>query len=265
MASDNTAVARAPKPLAPEVQARIQDAKEKNAIVKAIRATLWGSNLPDAFAGAVAEYCRVNQLDAVRHVEILGGRIYLTAEFYIERGAFLMRSGEIEPADPEYINVDERLEKLAKDGTEWAVAERDRRLEQRIRWNVPEGVKAAVVQRLKIKSSGRDVVGVNWCGGTQKKDPVGEAEPTKTAATRALRRAWKQIADVIPAYGAIVNPVEASAKIALPVHVVDAPDDARKVGNRLSGTADPYALNAGETVPAERTAESAEAEPVATK
>lgn len=217
---ESTAVARQKPTLPPDIQAKVEENRVRNAAVAAIRGTLWGRDLGGDAVRAVAQYARDNNLDAVRHIEVLGGRIYLTAEFYDERGAALVRDGLIQPDEPVYINADERLDKLAAAGDSWAKAERDERLRQRIRFNVPENAKAAVVQRMRITATGAVVVGVNWCG-TGRKDPVGDAEPAKTAQTRARRRAWKQIAEVIPDYAAQVRPVEARAEAVAPVMVIE--------------------------------------------
>lgn len=209
--------------------------RERNELVAAIRGTQWGKEANPEMQRAIAHYCYENGLDPVRHVELLGGRIYLTAELYDEKGAPLIRAGIVQPQMPEFIHVDDRLEALAKTGDAWATELVTRRLRLRIEHAVPEGAKAAVVQRFQIQG-GAVILGVNWCGGTSKRDPVGEAEPTKTALTRARRRAWKQIADVVPGYGEIVRPLEATARIAseaLPVSIVEP-------------TREPKALAAGE-------------------
>jgi hypothetical protein len=230
--------------LSPEVQARIEEKRAHNAVAAAIRGTQWGKDLSPEIHRSIAEYCRANNLDPVRHVELLGGRIYLTAELYDEKGAHLLRSGEILPDEPDYINVDERLDKLAAAGGAEAVAEQNRRMWERIKYNAPESAKATVVQRFHIARSGAVVVGVNWCGGgSRKSDPVGDSEPAKTAQTRARRRAWKQIADIIPGYAEIIQPLEATARVineTLPVSVIDAPP----VPKALSAPAadDPYDL-----------------------
>ena len=219
---ESTAVAKTEKAakLPAEFQARVDEARQKNALIAAVRGTIWGKELNETAIRAVAQYCRENNLDAVRHVEVLGGRIYLTAEFYDERGAELVRQGTVQPDEPDYINADDRLEKLAATGDQWAADELVRRLRERIRYNVPENAKAAVVQRFRLTATGAVVTGVNWCGAGTKRDPVGDAEPSKTAQTRARRRAWKQIADVIPAYAAQVRPIEAAAKIVAPAVAV---------------------------------------------
>lgn len=228
-----TSVATTPRaPLPANIQASVDERRARNQMVTAIRSTQWGVNATPELARSIAEYCRQNNLDPVRHVELLGGRIYLTAALYDEKGAHLIRSGEIIPDEPDYINDDPRLEAIEKSGTEgakaWAREESMRRLKARIQFNVPEKSLAAVVQRFRIASTGAVITGVNWCGGNGRKDPVGEAEPAKTAQTRARRRAWTQIADVIPGYAEIIRPLEATAKIvsaALPVSVVEQPGE----------------------------------------
>jgi hypothetical protein len=70
-----------------------------------------------------------------------------------------------------------------------------------------------VVFRITVASTGQTVVGVNWCGGgSRQRDPVGDSEPTKTAITRAARRAWKQVAEVLPTFGAEFASFEVAAK-----------------------------------------------------
>jgi len=223
---NGTDVATRPaRELSPEVQSAIDERKARNLMVAAIRGTQWGSNIGPEVQRSIAEYCRQNNLDPVRHVEVLGGRIYLTAELYDEKGAPLIRSGAIVPAEPDYINTDKRLDALVEAGVADAVTEQNRRMWLRIKYNVPEEAKAAVVQRFTIAASGATVIGVNWCGGTGRTDPVGNTEPAKTAQTRARRRAWKQIADIIPGYAEIIQPLEATARAVsetLPVAVVEA-------------------------------------------
>lgn len=241
--------------LSPERAAKIEEARARSAVAKAIRGAIWGKDLHQNIVDAVVAYCRQNQLDAVRHVEVLGGRIYLTAAFYDERGAALLHAGEVVFDEPDYINADARLDELAtKAADQWAVEERGRRLRERIRWNVPEAATAAVVTRAKLRS-GMIAIGVNWCGGGTKKkmgqggkiydaDPIGDLEPAKTAQTRSRRRAWIQIADFVPSYAAMVRPIEESAKTALPVAVVDPPEEQRGT-MKFGATDDPYMLNAG--------------------
>jgi hypothetical protein len=77
---ESTAVAK-------RIDARVAELKERNALVAAIRRHAVGPDTSPEMARAVAHYCHENNLDPVRHVEILGGRIYLTAALYDEKGA----------------------------------------------------------------------------------------------------------------------------------------------------------------------------------
>lgn len=233
--SETTAVA-VTKPAAvlpPDAQARIAENRERNAIVQAIRGTIWAKDLSDVQMRAVAQYCHKNNLDPVRHVEVLGGRIYLTSTLYEERAAPLIRRGDLVPHEPDHINADARLEALADAGDEWAKAEHMRRLRERIIHNVPEAAAGAVVYRITVAATGQTVVGVNWCGkglrmkkrkdgSTYDDDPVGGNEPAKTAITRAGRRAWKQVADAVPAYGAEFRVLEQDGAEVSDVIVQDA-------------------------------------------
>ena len=212
--SEPTTVATTKPALPPEIQARVEENKQKNAIVAAIRGTIWGKDLNEGQVRAVAQYARENGIDPVRHVEVLGGRIYLTAELYDERGAELVAAGIIQPCEPDHIQADERLTKLAAAGDEWAKAEDTRRMRERIKYGVPEAAKAAAVTRFRITSTGAEVVGVNWCGGgVRQRDPVGDAEPVKTAITRSRRRAWKQLVTIVPQMAERIGHLQASAEV----------------------------------------------------
>jgi len=212
--SEPTTVATTKPALPPEIQARVAENKERNAVVAAIRGTIWGKDLSQDQVRAVAQYARENGIDPVRHVEVLGGRIYLTAELYDERGAELIAAGLIQPMEPDLIQADERLAKLAAAGDEWAQAEETRRMRERIKYGVPEAAKAAVVTRFRITSTGAEVVGVNWCGGgVRQRDPVGDAEPVKTAITRSRRRAWKQLVTIVPQMAERIGHLQASAEV----------------------------------------------------
>lgn len=216
--------------LPPEAQALVDERRARNLMVSQIRGQLWGKDLNNDTIRAVAEYCRRNRLDAVRHVEILGGRLYLTAELYQELGAPLIARGEVIPLALDMITNDPRLAEIAAgDGpmAAWAREEADRRTKERIRLGAPDEATAVAVTKLQIAVSGAIMEGCNWCGGgTRKKritdkrtgqkidipaDPIGDLEPTKTAITRSARRAWKQIAVVNAEYAQRISPLEAAA------------------------------------------------------
>lgn len=213
---EGTAVARVKPALPADVQAAIEYNRQKNAVIAAIRGTIWGKEISPDQVRAVAQYAREMHIDPVRHIEVLGGRIYLTAEFYREKGAKYIHDGTIIPQPTEYIHADPRLDELIKSGGEmgkWAQDTKDARLRQRIEFGVPEGAKAAAVVRFTMRDGGGTIEGCNWCGGTAKRDPVGDAEPTKTAESRAERRAWRKVVKVIPDFEREVGHVEARATI----------------------------------------------------
>lgn len=216
MNTPGTTVAKAKPPLPADVQMHIDANRQKNAIVAAIRGTIWSKDLNETQVRAVAQYARETGIDPVRHIEVLGGRIYLTADFYAERGAPLLRAGKVVLHETEYINVDPRLETLAKQDNaagKWAETEIAHRQMQRIKYCAPEKSLAIAVVRITIPQTGATFVGVNWCGGNGRRDPVGDAEPTKTAETRAARRAWRKIVTVLPELETAVANIEARARM----------------------------------------------------
>jgi len=240
-ATPSTAVTRTKPPLPPAVQEAIEANRVKNAIVQQIKGTMWAKDLSGETIRAVAQYCRENGLDPVRHVEMLGGRIYLTAEFYQERGAPFVRDGSIRVGQTDFIHADPRLDEVAKGADEelaaWAKKEKSRRLMLRIRHGVPENAKAAAIVPLTVVASGTVYEGVNWCGGLAKKDPVGDAEPTKTAETRSARRAWKRAVEAVPQLHRDIAPIEARAVLATAEigQLVDAEPKALPKTSMLSG------------------------------
>jgi len=231
--SESTAVAKR-QSMAPEIADRIAEAKARNAIVAAIRGTVWSKDMSEVQMRSIAEYCHRNAMDPVRHVEVLGGRIYLTATFYQELAAPLILAGHVIPELPDHVHVDARLDTLADAGDAWAKGEKLRRTKERIMWNIPDKAEGAVVQRIRIASTGAVVAGVGFCGKgvrMQEKDewvydkaqgkrvpsgkkelkdmdPIGGMEPGKTAETRASRRAWKLVCAAMPELAAKVDAIE---------------------------------------------------------
>ncbi|MFN9578251.1 MAG: hypothetical protein ACK6AH_17135, partial [Gemmatimonadota bacterium] len=65
--SETTTVATTKPALPPEIQARVAENKERNAVVAAIRGTIWGKDLSQDQVRAVAQYARENGIDPVRH------------------------------------------------------------------------------------------------------------------------------------------------------------------------------------------------------
>jgi len=213
MSDPNTttmAVAHAARTPRPAREQLVAEARERNALTTAIRGATWSKEANEITIRAIAEYCWRNKLDPVRHVELLGGKIYLTATLYLEKAAPYVRAGIYVPSEPDLIHADERLDALAASGDAWGREEQCRRMRLRIMHGVPESATGACVYSVTVAKSGAVFTGVNWCGGgtrviekavwennkrTDRKeskdgDPIGTAEPVKTAITRAQRRAW---------------------------------------------------------------------------
>lgn len=227
------AVATAPK----KVSAVVAAANARREIVKQIRGTQWGQDCSAEVANAVARWSLDNGVDAVRHVEVLGGRIYLNGDFYLEKAAPFVMAGELRYEEPQFVHADPGLIEMANRDREkapeweraqidWARAESFRRFQVRVERGIPHDATGACIFIVHTKS-GTPVVGVNWCGGASKiktkrdgskyrSDPIGDAEPTKTAQTRAARRALRQIIEAFPDSGLAraVKSIEANAKLA---------------------------------------------------
>lgn len=212
--------------IAPAAKAMLDERRARNTMAQMIRGTQWGIN-DQQTARAIANYCYENGVDPIRHVEVLGGRIYLTAVYYEEAGAALIAKGDVTRIERDHIEADARLDEAYLEGirfaddaqkagqgeeatfwtTEANKARREiaRRRILRIKHNVPEKALGAVVVRVWPAEMSEPIEGCNWAGGVRGKhesgkfkDPVGEAEPSKTAETRAARRAWKQLCTVVP-------------------------------------------------------------------
>jgi hypothetical protein len=233
----------------PERNRRVAEAKELNAMVVAIRGTQWGNECSPQVQRAVAHYCNQNGLDAVRHVEVLGGRIYLTGELYEERGSPLVLSGAVVLAEPDFVHEDKRLAEQAKSENAtlatWATGEQVRRIQQRIMLGIPDDATGACVYRATV--AGSVLVGFNWCGGaskakrkkdgtTYRADPVGDAEPVKTAQSRAKRRMWRQIVQAIPELTGTMGALEATARVINAELTTIATAEAEQGGDIKAGT-----------------------------
>jgi len=146
--------------------------------------TGWGKDVSPIARQAVVRYCMEIGADPVGHVYILGGNIYLNAAFWME---LVAANPKFVRSSTTYIHDDDRADQI----------ERDRRKVQRLLYAVPENVKGAAVVTLFYDGRG-PFIGVNWAGTGKKtasgkfEDPVGEDEPTKTAETRAYRRAARK-------------------------------------------------------------------------
>lgn len=166
-----------------------------NAVAAEIAGMSWGQNIGKDTARMLAEWGRRYNVDVTQEIDILGAKVYLNARYYLRRLGELIDSGVVEYAYPDHINDDPRLERLGQDGA----TEATRRLTERVKYNVPEKAVSVVAFRVKLKGLTQETVGVNWAGGgVRKSDPVGDAEPVKTAESRAARRCMRQLVSHVP-------------------------------------------------------------------
>lgn len=136
----------------------------------------WGKDISPVARAAVVRYCMEIGADPLRHVYVLGGStVYLNAEFYRDLCA----------ANPEFLMDDVRFIHADPRAGEEEAAERAR---LRVQYGVPEEAPGAAIVTLHYRSKRGPFVGVNWAG-VRKNDPVGTQEPTKTAHSRAYRKA----------------------------------------------------------------------------
>lgn len=240
------------------------------AVQRAIRNKAWGAELPEQAVKALSLWCEQRGIDGTE-VEVLGGNIYLNAQFYLRRLAQKIDAGEVEYARADHVEQDPRLLTIATDEKvpevlrEQARYENGRRSLERSIHRLPENAASAVVYRIKLRSMTSEVTGAkaagNYRGKNAKggwKDPVGEEFPTETAETRAARRACRQIIDRFPDLKAQMVVIEAEAKVVgqTIVHEIAASREALKAlppsalthrsVSGLGGYADEYIMGPGD-------------------
>lgn len=193
---ETTAVA---KPAIPhDVQRMIDERKTRNLVAAKIAGMSWGGALDLEARRALADWGQQHGVDVTTEIHILGSRIYKNADYYINRAQPYVRAGMI-AIDLRYINVDKRLDEDAANpdpeyADEAAGARREiaTRRSLRIQFNVPESAQSAVLCVVRFPRSGESFPAAKWCGnGSRQKDPIGDANPEATAATRAIRKALK--------------------------------------------------------------------------
>lgn len=213
---ESTAVAR--PTLSPATEAMIAERRALNEVSRQVANLSWGKALDQNTTRAIAEYCRRFHIDPATEIDILGGRIYRNAAYFLRRGAELLRRGIVTDIQVQHINADTRLDALVARNVPGAQEETDRRALARITHNIPDAAKGAAVVRITLQS-GAIVEGANYAGVD--KDPVGTANPGKTAESRAYRRAWRLLVDTIPELAAEEGEVE-SAGAAVSVKIAEA-------------------------------------------
>jgi hypothetical protein len=141
----------------------------------AVAETSWGQKVSPLLRAQITRYALEIGADPTRHLEVLGGRPYLTASFYMELCA----------ADPHYLRSETRF---IHEDERADPEERDERKRLRITYGVPEAAKGAAIVTLYFTDGRGPHIGCKW-SPSNKTDPVGEQFPTLTAETRAWRKA----------------------------------------------------------------------------
>lgn len=223
--SPTTAVAR---PLPEAYRVAIEERKALNEVSRQIANQSWGKSLDGNTVRAIAEYARRYHIDPATELDILGGRIYRNANYFIRRGGDLLRRGIVTDIQVAHVNADPRLDALVSRNVAGAQDELDRRTLARIKHNIPDGAKGACVVSISL-ASGALVEGANYAG--LEKDPVGTANPGKTAESRAYRRAWRLLVDTIPELSAEEGEIsEAGAQVATVIAETQAREVEQHIG-----------------------------------
>lgn len=185
--------------LPPELQQAIALRKMHNIAAAELAKLSWGEKLDLVTRRGISEWARQFGIDPQTEIDLLGGKLYPNAKYYLRRLGEFVAEGVVEYAVADHIGRDSRLEQLADAGDEWATAERSRRMRERIRHGIREEAVAACVFRIKLRHVGEEIVGVKQIV-TDKNDPVGKGNPMETVETRAARRAMRLIASHVPRF-----------------------------------------------------------------
>lgn len=177
----------------------------------AIAEQSWGKEISPVARNAVARYCLEIGADPVRHVFVLGGTIYLNANFWMDLVA----------ANPKFLKdeVD-----FIHDDPRAGEQERERRKLLRVEYGAPEAAPGIAIVTLHYDGGRGPFIGVNWAG-VRPNDPVGKAEPTKSAQTRAYRKAAMKAE---PAWFRAHPTLQAAEEIVTQAHELD------KLGERVA-------------------------------
>lgn len=174
----------------PELREMIETRRAMQTAAAEIAKLTWGKSLEQSTNRAIVAWGREYGVDVLTEIELLGGRLYKNAGYYYRRLGEMVDEGLVEYAYADYVNSDARLGQLGEEGKK----ENERRLKERIKHGIPDSATGAVVFHVKLRAMEQEITGKNWCGGgSRKSDPVGDAEPVKTAETRAARRAVRLI------------------------------------------------------------------------
>lgn len=199
--------------LPPEMQALVELRRANNIIAAQIAETNWGKGMDLESRRSISEWGRRHEIDVTTEINVLGGNVYINANFFLGRLAKMVERGLVEYAIADHVEVDPRLADFPDELT--------RRKRERIRYQLPENAKAAVVARIKLFKVPVEFTAAKWCGnrgtnaGGKLKDPVGEEFPVETSETRAFRRCLKLLVSHIPDEIRRIQMAEEDAEVSL--------------------------------------------------
>jgi hypothetical protein len=154
---------------------KVQQQRAVAEMAAAIAETSWGQKVSPLLRAQITRYAFEIGADPARHLDVLGGRPYLNAAFYMELVA----------VDPGYLRSETQF---IHDDDRATPEDREERKGQRVTFGVPEGVKGAAIVTLYFKDGRGPHKGCKW-SPSNKNDPVGTEFPVLTAETRAWRKA----------------------------------------------------------------------------
>lgn len=217
--SESTAVAttRGVGILPDNIRAAIQMRKAQNMAVAQLAGTNWGKGMDLETRRATAQWGQDNNVDVITEIDVLGGKVYLNAVFYLNRCSEMIANGIVQYAVVDHVEIDPRLAKIAAAGGERgarAQREIERREDARIEYQLPDNAVSAVVYRVKLHHVATEFTGAKWCGG-RAKDPVGNEFPVETSETRAARRCLRKLVNHVPKVGQYIKNIEDDAELRL--------------------------------------------------
>ena len=185
-----------PAPLRAAYELRQADALMRSEVAK----QSWGEKLDNKQRYAISAFCQRHNLDPTM-IDLLGGKLYRNANFWLDRLAKMFAAGKVEYAYADFITVDPRIDRIAADQSDPKRAEqyrleKNRREDERVKYQVLDDALAACVFRVKLKG----VDEITGCKPVMASgnDPVGKANPVLTTETRSARRALRKLVEVVP-------------------------------------------------------------------
>jgi hypothetical protein len=212
--------------LPPEMAAMVELRRANNIIAAQIAETNWGKGMDRETRRAIADWGRRHEIDVNTEINVLGGNIYLNSMFYLGRLAKMIERGLVEYAVADHVEADPRLGEFPD--------ELKRRIFERIKFQIPDIAKSAVVARVKLRNSDMEFNAAKWCGGRgtnssgKLKDPVGEEFPVETSESRAWRRVLKLLVSHVPDEIRRIQQAEEDAQVSLST-VIETDRDQQRV------------------------------------